>query len=146
MSESIIAVAKSPLYMVWNSNYSVGVNNIDNQHLRIMTIINDLYVSIQLQQGTGAIKAILLELLACARVQFRFEEDLLKALDYPGYEGHVRLHDEIRNRISILHHVAIDENEPELVLIFLKEWWKNHILVEDMKYSEFVKHALFDNR
>jgi hemerythrin len=128
--------------MTWNNEYSVGVNNIDNQHLRIMTIINDLHMSIQLGRGRGAIKAILVELMACTRVQFQFEEELLKVLEYPEYEEHVGLHDEIRNRIHILHHVALDENEPELVLIFLKEWWRNHILVEDMKYSEYVTMAL----
>ena len=128
--------------MEWNSSYSVGVNNIDNQHLRIMTIINDLHITTQLNTGKGAIKAILIELIACARIHFKFEEDLLKAVGYPAYEEHAQLHDEIRNRIKILHHVAVEENEPELVLIFLKEWWKSHILEEDMKYSQFLKDAL----
>lgn len=31
MNQSIIDVAKSPLFMQWSDDYSVGINNIDNE-------------------------------------------------------------------------------------------------------------------
>lgn len=128
--------------MEWNSRFSVGVNNLDNQHLRIMTIINDMHLAIQLKLPRGSIKALLTELIACIRVHTSFEEQLLKSVDYPAYEEHVKLHDDLRSRLKTLSYVALDENEPELVLIFLREWWNEHILKEDMKYVPHVQNAL----
>jgi len=129
--------------VLWNDDYSVGNKELDDQHLKIFSLINDLVdksgqVSCK-DLNTSAIR----EMIRYAKEHLLFEERLLKEVKYPDYDSHVELHKEYLITVAELSMKLMkecDENTKNEFLTFLAHWWKNHILNEDMKYKSYIQN------
>ena len=75
-------------------------------------------------------------------IHFKTEEKLIKEAEYPDLENHIILHDELMKQTKEIALEAVSHKEPELALVFLKEWWVNHINKEDKLYESCVKRHL----
>lgn len=76
-----------------------------------------------------------------SRYHLEYEESLLQEINYSEFTEHKALHFEYLEKTkeySLKSYSSNSEVTSE-ILVFLKKWWLNHILVEDMKYKEFIK-------
>ena len=132
----VIQENKQPIE--WTPAYSVGVEQLDNQHKKILGLINELIM----KNGDNSHKDMLNELYFYINEHLRDEEKLLTDKGYPFISSHKDLHNNFRTMIDEFS-AAIDGSpedfEPKLIL-FLRHWWDHHILEEDMKYKKY-----FDN-
>jgi hemerythrin-like metal-binding protein len=71
------------------------------------------------------------------------EERLLRKIAFDDLEQHVQKHEEYIEKMALLSYSAsFDESETfENLIVFLKDWWEKHILVEDMKYAVELKSS-----
>jgi hemerythrin len=125
-------------YIAWKDYYSVGDAAIDGQHKQIIDIINDLYDAMEQGTDASAVTPILDRLVYYTINHFRQEEDCLLAHQYPDLAQHKVLHDKMR-RQTIAWRQNADLVTGRDLLIFLKEWWCNHIQQQDKKYAPYLK-------
>ena len=127
--------------IIWNDDYSVGVQQLDEQHKKIISFINRLVNDTNLSVYSESLNEALTEMLKYSIEHLRYEENLLKENDYPDFDSHKQFHEDYIKRSSEFSISAMDSDYrvPTEVISYLRDWWEHHILEEDMKYKEFFK-------
>ena len=125
----------------WKYEYSVGVKSIDEQHKKILELINELIESIRDSREDYIINDVLNDLLEYANYHFSLEEKLLHKFSYSNEHDHETKHREFTDKIKSL---KIEENVhvgniPIETLDYLENWFCNHELRDDSMYYEYFK-------
>jgi hemerythrin len=130
----------------WRSEFETGVEEIDLQHHYFVNLINRLSKSLTTRDHDPAQNRLLNELMKFAQFHFASEENLMSSLNYADLEEHKRLHIKLLNtlngRIGLFQQ---DLAEADQLLEFLREWFLNHILVEDKKLTAYLKSSTDEN-
>ena len=73
---------------------------------------------------------------------FKHEEEYMKMLNYPKYKEHKKDHKEFILQVATFNTNLLSATppKPEEILIFVKNWWINHILKVDIEYEEWRKN------
>lgn len=125
--------------ILWDESFSVGVQVLDAQHKQIITIINSLLEMNEAQSGSEIISETLTKLNQYASEHFNKEEQDMLEYGYPEYSVQKKQHQEFKRKIvdfcmGAMVHKA---NVPMEMFTYLKSWWTNHILQEDMRYKKY---------
>ncbi len=134
--------------ITWSDEYSVEIQEIDEQHKRLIQIINELYDAVATKKKREQLSAIIRELVDYTKVHFAVEETLMRIFHYAEYEGHKQIHDNIVAKVTDFQHKfeAGDDQVGMELLMFLKEWLFDHINKVDKRYSNhFTKHGVKKN-
>ena len=83
--------AAAPLFVAWRENYSVGHAELDQQHQRVLQLVNDLYAAIQNGTAERLVRPMLADLAQLLPAQWASEEQLMEATQFPGREAHSAL-------------------------------------------------------
>ena len=124
----------------WKSEYSIGVEEIDYQHKRFLSFINQ--INKLGQNGTDESETIevLNELDKYLLFHTKSEEFLMDIYAYPGKEvqekEHTRIMQEVRSKIEKLSDTPDSLNE---LLGYLLVWFKNHTTSLDRDLGEYVQ-------
>jgi hemerythrin len=122
--------------ITWNDSYSVNVKEMDDQHRKLIDIINQLHDAMKVGQGKDVIGKVLSGLTDYTRRHFTSEENLMKAHGYPGYEEQKKSHNQLVIQIlDIQKKFEAGTLLSQEVLTFLKNWLINHIQGMDQKYG-----------
>jgi hemerythrin len=129
------------LFVEWSDNFSVGIQEIDEQHKVLINLINRLYDETIVKEATiDVTKDILKRLVQYTIIHFSVEESLFRIFDYPEIEVHMRRHVYLRAQVLELQR-KIKQGDTVVnrdVLMFLKKWLTDHILHEDKLYAPFL--------
>ena len=122
--------------IVWDSAYSVGAAEMDHQHKRIIDIINRLIAEPECEVSSELVSYTLTELTRYASEHFKAEEELLAKNNFANLQNHREEHQQYRREIVALCQDTIVHSHlvPGSLVVFIREWWMDHILKEDMKY------------
>lgn len=125
--------------MSWDDKLSVGIEEIDNQHKALVSLLNQLHTAIHEKHGTTACMEILDRLVEYTRVHFTVEESLMRILGYPEYEDHHEEHDKLIVQVVELQQKLKSgkANVSFELLHFLRGWLSHHILETDKAYAPF---------
>lgn len=128
-----------PLFQ-WTQEYSVNVRELDEQHKKLVKMINNLDDSMKSGNDGDMIKAILDELLDYTAYHFETEERLLVQYGYPRLENHKKEHDTLSWQVLDLRtrYESGEGVEAKEILDFLTGWLKSHILFSDKQYRTFL--------
>lgn len=127
-----------PLF-VWEDKYKVGVKEFDEQHKKLIELINKLYDAMKQGHGKDVLKSILNDLFEYTKYHFETEEKYFSDYNYPDKNEHVKVHNELRNKVIDLKN-KLDNGTTVIsgeLMKFLKEWLVNHIMDSDKKYGTF---------
>ena len=133
--------------IIWNNNYSIGNEWIDNQHKQIIKMINTLVDNYSsLDASSDQLHDLLNGMTDYFRYHFEDEEKFLEEIAFPELEKHKKLHiDYIDKAVDLNFDVLLKkDNVANTMMQFLIHWWENHILIEDLKYKEFLSKAKND--
>ncbi|MDR2965159.1 MAG: bacteriohemerythrin [Treponema sp.] len=128
--------------IVWDDVYSVGSAVIDDQHKKLVVMINELLQSDQ--DGAAASKAVFAKAFSkageYAQTHFHEEEEILEKVGYPNLAEHKKEH------ISFMAEVWKEfdlfnkgNGSPINLARLLKKWLMNHIAVIDKQYAPYLK-------
>ncbi len=125
--------------LVWNESYSVKIKKIDDQHKKLIDMINEFYESIKSKTNNESIFELLMKMKDYSIFHFNTEEEYYKEFNFPDSESHIKEHDVFIDKVN---DVERRFNEGVLVFSFeltnfLKDWFKEHILETDMQYVDF---------
>ena len=127
-------------FIEWKSEFSVGVLEIDEQHRKLLAIINHLHESMKAGNDSGELSRVVDELLNYTRFHFAFEEQLMERVGYPDAPEHRRRHQAMVARVVQFQADAANARAlfSMKLMEFLKYWLSKHILETDMAYGDFI--------
>lgn len=125
----------------WTEEFSVGVQRFDNQHARIIALINKLIEDSKASVNSELISDALSLMTEYSQNHFKDEEKSLEEYGYEDFDSHKEKHKRfLKKTMKFNQATMVGVTEvPVLVLEYLKDWWVVHILVEDMKYKPLLK-------
>jgi hemerythrin-like metal-binding protein len=122
--------------IVWSSSYSVKVSQMDQEHQRLIDIINNLYSAMRSGRSKEAIGQILDELVTYTKTHFAHEEKLMQQASYSGYPEQKRAHEALVAQLNeILDKYRDGTALGQEIMSFLKNWLINHIQGLDKQYA-----------
>lgn len=124
----------------WSDKYSVNIKQIDEQHKKLVDMLNELYEAMKTGKGKEVLGKTLTELIQYVGTHFATEEKLFSTYGYPEYNAHKAEHIKLTQKAIELQK-DFQQGAPVLtveVLGFLRDWLQNHILGTDKKYSQFL--------
>jgi hemerythrin-like metal-binding protein len=122
----------------WSEEYSVGDASIDEEHLRLMNIINDFNQAIITGQAKKNLAKLFDSLVDYTVKHFKNEEQLMRTANYHDLEAHIEEHR------AFVHKVMALNKEKDYVFSsnissFLHMWLLEHIMDTDKKYQPVLK-------
>jgi hemerythrin-like metal-binding protein len=127
--------------IVWNPEFSVNIQVVDDQHKALVDTINTLYDAMSEGRGGTVLSQIFNNLAEYTTVHFATEEDIMIRFSYPDYEEHASAHSICAAKVSDFKQ-RFDKGEISMsieLVTFLVNWLHNHLLEMDQKYKAFFK-------
>ena len=127
-------------YFQWTEELSVNIEEIDNQHQQLVSLMNNLSVAIHMGKGDNVLGEILTKLSEYATIHFATEERLMKIHGYPDLANHKKEHHALKNHVLELNsRLNAGQLLPAVTVSnFLKDWIVNHFQQTDMKFGPFL--------
>jgi hemerythrin len=123
----------------WDENLSVNVAEIDKQHMKLISLINELHDAMKAGKGKDSLASIIVGLISYTESHFKVEEKYFVQFGYPDALAHKKEHTAFVHKVLEFQKgfegggmtVTIE------VLYFLRDWLQSHIKGSDKKYSAF---------
>ena len=132
-----------PLFIVWQSINEIGIPLIDEQHKGIVSIINTFYYMMRKKIDCQLMYSCIANTVKeYSKIHFVTEESFMEFAQYEDFENHRKLHEKLTLQIDVIERKCLMENDVTPLLDFLKQWWMNHINVEDKKYVPALRRAM----
>jgi hemerythrin-like metal-binding protein len=131
--------------VAWNDTYSVGVPALDDQHKKLVGMINQLSDchATRGSGSSGAFHEVLSRMFDYTQVHFKAEEDYLHRIDYPQLANQKIEHAAFVGKMAAFSLAASEGIQDEAAVHrYLKAWLLSHILESDMQYRSFVESKL----
>ena len=130
--------------IVWSQLLSVEVDEIDEDHRKLLDIFNVLIHSLKNEESPDYLLAVLDELINCTVWHFSHEERLMLKYGYEDIEEHKLAHKELIVSATELKQKILQANKTILDedVIFLEHWLTEHILTDDMRLGVFLSHTM----
>lgn len=124
----------------WKSSYKTNIHDIDEQHKKLVDLINRLDTKADTDIDHDFIYDVFSKLVEYTKEHFTFEEKMLLQHNYPEYRRHKAEHDIFVKKIAeyLKNSRRTDFNVSEEIFRFLKHWFVNHILKNDIEYSKYL--------
>jgi hemerythrin-like metal-binding protein len=119
----------------WSNKYSVGVKAMDDQHITLVKILNELHAAMLKGKAQGVADSLFKKMTEYALKHFTDEEAMLEAARYPGLATHREEHRAESRKLGefmACYEQGDQTMYPEL-LRFLGNWLHVHMQTEDKK-------------
>lgn len=127
-------------FIQWRQDFSTGIGQIDEQHKKLVGMVNDLYEAMSKGEGKDALGRVLGGLVSYTKGHFATEERLMTQHAYPGFAAHKTEHDKLTAQVLELEAKFKAGKAVMTVQVasFLKDWLANHILNTDKQYGPYL--------
>ncbi|BAH77657.1 bacteriohemerythrin [Solidesulfovibrio magneticus] len=128
----------------WTPALSIGLENIDEEHKKLIAICNKLAHNIKGPSNSQVITEEFKDLRAYTVYHFSNEEKYQKTIHYPEANAHAQEHARLRKSVKDFQQSLYKEGyiPQQTVINFLKDWLINHVLREDMKIGQFARSKM----
>jgi len=130
--------------IVWSHILSVGVDEIDEDHHKLVNIFNILNHSVKDGESPNYLEAVLEELINCTVWHFSHEERLMLKYGYEDSEEHKERHRELVKSARDLKQRILQADNPfaDEHIEFLERWLTEHILTADMRLGSYLSQVM----
>lgn len=124
----------------WNSSLDTGIKSIDDQHKKLVEIINDLDEALKLGKGNVVENALYEELSNYILKHFSDEEEYMLKWKYPEMESHLQAHNWFTDKVREFRKQGKpgESSVTDDVLQFLLNWLIEHIKTVDKELGKFL--------
>ena len=121
----------------WSDGYSVNIKEMDEQHKKLVSLINGFYDALQASMELDAIPSLLDGVIDYTKTHFSSEEELMKQHGFPEYEEQKAAHDDFTKKVLDMQkrYKAGEKNVAGKVALLLSSWLMDHIVMKDKKYG-----------
>ncbi|NPB07657.1 MAG: hemerythrin family protein [Aquificae bacterium] len=125
----------------WSEEMELGIPEIDQQHRKLVNMLNEFYHELEEGHREEAVKHFLKELEDYLRYHFEYEESLLQRVGYPDTANHRRTHEMFKKlyREEVEKFLKGDRKALRELVAFTLSWLYTHIMKTDRKYANYMK-------
>jgi hemerythrin-like metal-binding protein len=130
----------------WTKKYSVGVKAMDDQHINLVEILNELHAAMLKGQAQSVAGSLFKKLTDYALKHFTDEEAMLVAARYPGLAKHREEHHEESRKLGefVARYEQGDQTMYPQLLRFLGKWLHDHMQGDDKKFTAWMnEHGIY---
>jgi hemerythrin len=123
----------------WDVSFSVNVAEIDQQHKKLVEMVNELHNAMMQGKGRLLLGKIVDGLISYTATHFKTEEKYFETYGYPETYIHKQEHAAFVRKVTEFRE-GFKKRKLTLtieVMDFLSDWIENHIKGTDKKYSRF---------
>lgn len=127
--------------MQWSPKLSVGIKAFDEEHAKLVGMLNELFDSMQAGHGKEAMGRILDGLITYTKTHFAHEEKLMTQHGYPNLVKHKAEHEALTKQVLEVqskYKAGATATLSLEVMSFLKNWLVTHIQGSDKGYQAFL--------
>lgn len=125
----------------WTDELSVEDAELDEQHQKLVDLLNELYHAMRTGKGNAILGEVLDKVITYTSEHFAHEEHICAKCKFPDLAAHREAHKQLLDEVHTLKN-RFEAGEVLLsvkALDFLKHWVADHIVQQDKKYSPYVK-------
>lgn len=128
-------------FFVWDERYQLGVQQIDDEHARLVMLLNQLHDAMATGQAKSMLGLLFTELIDYTKVHFSHEALLMKVYDYPEVAAHASEHAQLARKVLDLQR-RFEEGSATVTLQtaeFLRSWLSQHIMQTDRDLADHLR-------
>lgn len=124
------------MYLQWKDDYLIGHDCIDKQHKDLFSLANKIFDCDSFESMIPCFMA----LFEYTNYHFKEEEAVMLNFNYPEYEAHRVMHQDMVEALSRLSDTMAEGTlDTAKIHRFMANWVLVHICTEDKKLFDFVK-------
>ena len=126
------------LMIEWSDELSIGIDSVDEQHQKMVNMINALKNAATETKDSTVTAQIFDGLTIYIEKHFAYEEALFEKYGFTDHVRHIQEHAVLSTKVEALRK-EFEANEgmvTDALMNFLNEWLHEHILVSDLHYAK----------
>lgn len=125
----------------WRDTYKVDVKIIDEQHMKLVELLNELILAKEESKDKEIHREVLIRLVDYTKYHFETEEKLMDTHRYPQEAIHKAQHKILINQIvELLKRYKLGQtNITDTIIEILNNWLFRHILKHDKDLGMHLK-------
>ena len=126
--------------VAWDPDYSLGIDAMDEDHRKLVELINELTVGLTSERPARHPELTLEALARQAQNHFANEERLMRKHHYPEMLQHKAEHAKLMGQVQTLH-AAVRAGRMALskeLVTFLEHWVVSHMMGMDKSLAAFL--------
>ncbi|MGE5648652.1 bacteriohemerythrin [Noviherbaspirillum sp. UKPF54] len=127
----------APFVIEWRKGFQVNIEQVDTEHQHLFALVKAL--------NLDSVEKTVEELLDYVVVHFSNEQDLMEKSGYPGFEQHLKLHEDFATHVAdfLGNGEAWSEERVQELRRFLNKWLVGHIMTHDLRFGRwYAEHAV----
>ena len=130
--------------LIWDKALSVQIEEIDDDHRKLVNLYNILNHSVVEGDATDYIEAVMEELISCTVWHFRHEQRLMLKYGYEGFAEHKSEHQELIESARELQQKLLQDRKSlsSEDIEFLEHWLIGHVLGADMDLGSYLGEVM----
>lgn len=137
----------------WRPQLAVGHEKIDEDHKRLIELINKVQSLFVTDASMGELTVALDALYDYTRYHFAREESVMRQIDYPHLHKHAKVHEALVRRLNdlteqiLLAHAqrttadSLPKEKRDALLQLLRDWLIHHVIQVDLKMKDYLQGA-----
>ncbi len=129
------------VFILWNEKYNTGIQEIDDQHKKLIKILNSLYESFVDRTTNEKLKEVVQEMAKYTEYHFGVEEKYFKEFNYSAADEHIAEHQTFVQNVKTFQE-DMEQGKVSVtfqLMNFLRSWLIEHINGTDRRYISLFK-------
>ena len=125
----------------WTDSYSTGLAEVDDDHHRLLEIINHLDAALNEDRGLEVVGNVLKDIREYSEEHYKHEEALMAKHGFPGLPEHSEMHRKSLEKINQMcdgHANGDPSVTPTAVHHYLNSWFAKHFLGADSQFKRYL--------
>ncbi len=125
----------------FNTKMKTGIEEMDEQHSRIIDMANDIYKAFEIKENQKQIKEMLKTFVDYTAWHFSNEERYFDEFDFEYQESHKKAHNTFTSKVQdfVKKYDRGRVQAHQEIMAFIKEWLETHFTTEDQQYVELFQ-------
>ena len=130
--------------LIWDATLSVEVDEIDEDHRRLVDLFNTLNHSVSDGDAPDYVEAVLEELINCTVWHFSHEERLMLKFGYKGYSDHKAEHQALLEAAEALRKKFLRQGKriSSEDIEHIERWLTGHVLGIDKDLGAYLAELM----
>lgn len=133
----------------WNDELVLGIPPIDEQHKKLVDMLNGFYSQLEKGEKEEAIYQFLHDLEEYLNFHLDYEERFMEKIGFPELGNHKKTHEMFKKLYAEEKEKFAKEKDIKAVrelVAFTYSWLFSHIMKTDKKYIKYLKEKLKERK
>ncbi len=128
--------------MDWKSEYSLGIQKVDDEHAKFIRLISNIEAAIELNVGPQTVLIAITQLKRFAKEHFESEEVIMRIHGYKQAAQHADAHRDFIQQLEEIGQRTLSNLEGRIPMLqYLRDWFTEHLSGADREFAEYFLQA-----